>query len=68
MSNDQHYENDLNCEFAMAVQYLINKGWKLVEIEYGDRRFDIDSRLIIERGSVQRKISPNEIETIAEED
>lgn len=57
--------NEYIFEFAITCQQMIERGWKFIDIEYGDRRFGIGVSLTIKKGDKEIKIySPYEMEDI----
>jgi hypothetical protein len=38
-------------EFAFTIKALLNRGWDLVEIDYGERRLSISPKLIVKKAN-----------------
>jgi len=36
------------CEFALTIQGLVKSGWE-IKMEYGERKFDLNCRLILKK-------------------
>ena len=50
-------------EFALTLQLLIDRGWRVKEIDYGERRFGIGPKLLLEcDGVIKEFYSVNDIE------
>ena len=64
MNESSYYHNESLCELILSVQHIINEGWRIVEIKYGERRLGIASRLVVERGEVRKEISPDERDSL----
>lgn len=62
MSGTEYAMQEALCEFAQSIQSLIDKGWRIVEIKYGERKFDISTKLVIQKDRERRVISTDEIE------
>ena len=61
--------NETFLEFALTVQSAIKRGWELGEIEYGERRLGVSSRLTIRRGDQTENIwSPDDLASLIEKE
>jgi hypothetical protein len=41
-------------EWGFVIQRLVNRGWTLRQIEYGEERMGVGPRLLLERGGEQK--------------
>lgn len=53
--------NDDFCEFARTVQSFLDLGWRIVDLKYGERKFDLSTEIVAEKEGVRRNFSPDDI-------
>jgi hypothetical protein len=68
MIDIEHALQESYCDLAMVIQAFLKRGWEIVGIEYGDRRFNINSRLRVRRGEEEEVMSIDEIREWIEQD
>lgn len=61
--------NETFLEFAHTVQEAIKRGWVMGEIEYGERRLGVSSRMTITRGDQTENIwGPGDLSDLIEKE
>ena len=62
MSDFNYCLQESLCIFAQSIQSFLDRGWRIVDIKYGEEKFDIKTVLIAEKNGERRMFSPDEME------
>lgn len=63
MDDPDYYEiQESKCDFALLIQRFIQEGWQFVDINYGERKLQLNPELVAERNGERIQLSPDAIE------